>query len=203
MITIIDIGLGNVNSVKKALDYLEVKSRISADIADIERAEKLIFPGVGNFFAASKKLDSIGITDVLRKQVLCDKKPLMGICLGMQLLASYGEEGGFSRGFDLIKAKVKRLGSEKEGLRLPHIGWNKVDTSSMALFSGVQDDDCFYFVHSYAMVLEEDVENATCDYGEKFIAVVKKDNLVGVQFHPEKSQSPGLRILKNFIEGVY
>ncbi|MFH0754949.1 MAG: imidazole glycerol phosphate synthase subunit HisH [Candidatus Omnitrophota bacterium] len=201
MVTIIDMGLGNVNSVHRALKHLNVPNRVSADVADIEQASKLIFPGVGNFFEVSKRLFATGMVDVIREQVLVKKKPLLGICLGMQLLASYGEEGGESRGLDLIKARVKRLKSEGLGLRLPHVGWNDV-SSPMPLFSNIESNACFYFVHSYAMVLEERVESAACYYGEDFICAVKKGNVVGVQFHPEKSQGPGIQLLKNFLDGA-
>jgi len=202
MVTIIDIGIGNVSSVFLALKHLNVPSIISKDIKDIESAEKLIFPGVGNFFEASKRLYASNMAEVIREQVLVKKKPLLGICLGMQLLASVGTEGGESRGLDIIKAKVSRLKSEEQKLRLPHIGWNDV-SSSMKLFSSIRDNACFYFVHSYAMILEESIENAVCSYGTDFIAAVKKDNVVGVQFHPEKSQEYGIQLLKNFINGEF
>jgi glutamine amidotransferase len=202
MVTIIDLGLGNVNSVHRALKHLNIKSLVSSDTGDIERAEKLILPGVGNFYEASKRLHSNNIADVIREQALVKKKPLLGICLGMQLLASTGEEGGESRGLDLIRARVSRLKSEEKGLRLPHIGWNDV-SFSMRLFSNIESNACFYFVHSYAMVPEEEVESASCSYGDDFIAAVRKDNVVGVQFHPEKSQAPGLQLLRNFLNGEF
>jgi glutamine amidotransferase len=202
MVTIINLGLSNVNSVHRALKHLNINNLVSNNAGDIERAQKLIFPGVGNFYEVSKRLHSTGLADVIREQALVRKKPLLGICLGMQLLASMGEEGGESRGLGLIKARVGRLKSEEEGLRLPHIGWNEV-SSSMRLFSNIEKSACFYFVHSYAMILEEDLENAVCNYGDDFIAAVKKDNVVGVQFHPEKSQNTGMQILKNFLDGEF
>lgn len=202
MVTIIDVGLGNVNSVYRALRHLKVDTCVSASAADIEKAEKLVFPGVGNFAEASKRLLSTGMADVIRHEVVKKNKPILGICLGMQLLANKGEEGGRSEGLGLINARVARMKSEEKGSRLPHIGWNDVRTGGMRIFSGVEDP-CFYFVHSYSMELEEEVEHAVCDYGGDFVAVVKKDNIMGVQFHPEKSQRFGLRLLKNFVEGVF
>lgn len=202
MVTIIDMGLGNVSSVHKALKHLNVKNIVSSDVSDLCRAEKLIFPGVGNFYEASRRLYSSGMAEAIREEVLGKKKPLLGICLGMQLLASSGEEGGESKGLDLINARVKKLKSEEMGLRLPHVGWNDI-SSSMKLFANMDDGACFYFVHSYAMVLHEPVENAICNYGEDFIAAVKKDNIVGVQFHPEKSQQYGMQILKDFSSGEF
>lgn len=204
MITIIDLGLGNVNSVSRALTYLRIENVVSADVKEIEKAEKLIFPGVGNFFEASKRMYSTGIAEVIQKEVLENKKPLLGICLGMQLLAKTGEEGGLSDGLGLIDANVSRLKCEKDGYCLPHVGWNDISEHDMKWFFGVEDHSCFYFVHSYEMVLNDSsVEYAASSYGVDFIAVVKKDNVIGAQFHPEKSQQPGLQLLKNFAEGVY
>jgi glutamine amidotransferase len=203
MITIIDLGLSNINSVRRALTYLNYQSRISRDVVDIETAEILILPGVGSFFEASKRLFAKGIADVIKKQVLNKKVPFLGICLGMQLIANDSEENGFSQGLGFVDANVKLLESDRMGLRLPHVGWNDISETNMALFKKTDDELCYYFVHSYAMQLNEDVECAKCNYGIDFVAAVKKDNVIGVQFHPEKSQRPGLQILKNFVEGDY
>ncbi|MEA3346918.1 MAG: imidazole glycerol phosphate synthase subunit HisH, partial [Candidatus Auribacterota bacterium] len=155
MITIIDLGLGNVNSVSRALTYLRIENVISSDAKKIEKAEKLIFPGVGNFFEASKRMYSTGIAGVIQKQVSGNKKPLLGICLGMQLLAKTGEEGGSSDGLGLIDANVSKLKCEKDRYHLPHVGWNDISEHDMKWFSGVEDHSCFYFVHSYEMVLND------------------------------------------------
>lgn len=204
MITIVDLGLGNVNSVSRALTYLRVPNVVSRDIKDIETSKKLIFPGVGNFSEASKRLHSTGLREKIREEVLDRGKPLMGICLGMQLLAKEGEEGGVSEGLGLIEAKVSRLRSEGNGYILPHMGWNDVVHNEMKVFSNIEEDACFYFVHSYEMMHDDPgAEYATCDYGVEFVAAVKKNNIIGVQFHPEKSQRAGLQFLKNFVEGVY
>ncbi|GBE18166.1 imidazole glycerol phosphate synthase subunit HisH 1 [archaeon BMS3Abin16] len=203
MITIIDLGLGNVNSVMRALNYLKVSNRVSSEISDLEEAEKLIFPGVGNFFEASKRLEINGMKQAIREQVLELGKPILGICLGMQLLANEGEEGGISKGLGLIDGRVVRMSSEKVGLRLPHIGWNDVSHRNLKLFSGIDENACFYFVHSYALELEGDVEHSLSNYGTDFVAAVKKDNIIGTQFHPEKSQKDGLKLLTNFVNGVF
>jgi|TARA_B100001964_G_C14056675_1_gene519500 glutamine amidotransferase len=204
MITIIDLGLGNINSVSRALDYLGITNRISDNIHDVEHAEALILPGVGNFSEASNRLCLTDMVTTIQHEVLNNKKPFLGICLGMQLLAETGEESGVSQGLGLIKARACKLRSETKGYRLPHIGWNDVAGNNMNLFSNIEDRSCFYFAHSYEIILEDkDVEYAICNYGVDFVAVVKKNNIVGVQFHPEKSQKPGLQLLKNFIQGVF
>lgn len=204
MVTIIDLGLGNVKSVSRALSYLNIPNIVSDDLLKIANAEKIILPGVGNFFEASKRLHSTGLADTIREQVKVKKKPFLGICLGMQLLAEKSEESGNSNGLGFIKAKVIRLRCEKRGYTLPHIGWNDVTHGEMPLFAGIEESSCFYFVHSYELVLEDvSVESVTCNYGNDFVAGVKKDNIMGVQFHPEKSQRAGIKLLKNFAEGVY
>ncbi len=203
MITLIDIGLGNIKSVANALKRLKVPFLITSDPEKIANADKLIFPGVGNFCEASKRLDDAGIASIIRERVIINKVPLLGICLGMQLFASYGDEGGVSsKGLDLIKGRVSLLPSGGHGLRLPHIGWNDVSFENFKLFDSIQSGTCFYFVHSYALVPEEKgLKVATANYGSDFVAAVQKDNIVGTQFHPEKSQDAGLKLLKNFCEG--
>lgn len=204
MIVIVDLGLGNINSVSRALRYLGALHSVSSDAAAIESADKLILPGVGNFSEASRRIYSGELADRIMEQVIGKRKPLLGICLGMQLLAESGEEGGASKGLGIIKANVSKLKSEQSGNRLPHIGWNDVANNGMKLFSGVPDHTPFYFVHSYAMTLDDkSVKSATCNYGVDFVAAIQKENVCGTQFHPEKSQGPGLQVLKNFINGEY
>ncbi|MCK4809391.1 MAG: imidazole glycerol phosphate synthase subunit HisH [Candidatus Omnitrophica bacterium] len=204
MLTIIDLGLGNINSVHRALKYLKIEHLISNSVEDISRAQKLIFPGVGSFAEASRRLYSSGIAAAIKECVLEKCVPILGICLGMQLLAGSGEEGGVSQGLGLINACVRKLRSEGQGFHLPHIGWNDISFKEQGVFSGIQNRTCFYFVHSYEMILNESdmIKCAVCNYGVDFIAAVKKDNIVGVQFHPEKSREPGLKLLKNFVEGA-
>jgi len=204
MIVIIDMGLGNISSVSRALRHLGAAHSVSFDSAAIGSADKLILPGVGNFFEASRRMHSSGLADKIKEQVMVERKPFLGICLGMQLLADNGEEGGGSKGLGIINADVYRLRSEKAGCRLPHVGWNDVTSRGMALFSGIPDHTPFYFVHSYEMVLnDKSVQSALCNYGTDFVAAIQKNNICGTQFHPEKSQGLGLQILKNFIDWKY
>jgi imidazole glycerol-phosphate synthase subunit HisH len=200
MIAVIDMKLGNVHSVCNALRFLHIEYALTSDPDRIKEANKLIFPGVGTFSEVSNRLIRSGVRDCIREEVLHNKKPILGICLGMQLLAESGEEGGYSQGLGLIKANVKKLPCNASMYRLPHIGWNDVKNKGMRIFNGIEDDSCFYFVHSYAMDLNEKCSVALCNYGVDFIAAVEKEHIVGTQFHPEKSREKGLRILKNFVE---
>ena len=204
MIAIIDFGLGNVNSVHRALKHLNIPSVVTKVPSEILSCEKIILPGVGSFAEASKRMFTSGMANLLIDCARARKKPLLGICLGMQLLAEEGEEGGRAPGLGLVKACVSRIRQKDSSFRLPHIGWNDVSSRGMKLFSGVQEGSSFYFVQSYEMILrEENVSHATTQYGIDIVVAVKKDNVVGVQFHPEKSQKDGLLILKNFAQGHY
>ena len=198
MITVIDIGIGNISSVGNALRHLGVPFRMTGTAQGILDAEKLLFPGVGNFAEAARRMESLAMDTALRKRVLEDKIPILGICLGMQLFADYGEEGGGSRGLGLIRGKVTMLRSGEKALPLPHIGWNEVQYDHFALFHPIKPGTCYYFVHSYAMIVEESMAVAVSEYGFPFVAAIQKDNIVGVQFHPEKSQKAGLNLLNNF-----
>ena len=201
MIAVINMKLGNVHSVCNALKFLGYEYILTSDPEKISQAKRLILPGVGSFAEASTRLFQNGMRDCIRKEVLVNKKPLLGICLGMQLLADEGEEGGLSQGLGLIRARVSKLRCDPQIYRLPHIGWNDVTNRGMTVLNGVDSGSCFYFVHSYEMMLKEECLYATSDYGVKFIAAVQKEHVVGTQFHPEKSQEKGLRILNNFLEG--
>jgi len=200
MITVINIKIGNIASVSRALTYLNIPHVVANDPKVVSRAEKLIFPGVGNFFEAVTRLKSSGLDEVLKKRVLQDKVPILGICLGMQLFATYGEEGGGCEGLNFIRGNIVYHRAKQQGLRLPHIGWNNVRTDGLKIFDAIPDDTCFYFVHSYEIVPSEAVKAAYSNYGVDFVAAVQKDHIIGVQFHPEKSQEGGLRLLKNFCE---
>ena len=202
MITVIDLHIGNTASVSRALKYLDIPHLVSDDIGIIDAADRLIFPGVGNFFEASKILKTTGLYGLLRHKVLDRKTPILGICLGMQLFATFGEEGGRSEGLDFIKSNILYHRASGKGLRLPHIGWNEVRHEGLKVFDSIPDNTCFYFAHSYEMTLSEAVKAAYSDYGVNFVAVVQKGNIIGCQFHPEKSQKAGLKLLDNFCKGI-
>lgn len=198
MITVIDLKICNIASVVRALNHLDLKYKVASDPKDLGQPDQLVLPGVGSFFEASNRMRVVGWDVVLKRKVLEEKLPILGICLGMQLFASSGEEGGFSQGLDFIKAKVSYMRLIRTNLRIPHVGWNDVSSSDMPIFNSLEDKSCFYFAHSYEMVLQEPVKVVYCNYGVDFVAAVQKENIVGVQFHPEKSQGTGLKLLENF-----
>lgn len=196
MITIIDYGAGNLFSVQNALNYLGVENRISSRAEDIISADKLILPGVGAFPDAMKMLDEAGLTDVIKEQAKL--KPLMGICLGMQMLFDKSYEFGETAGLGLIPGTVELM-HPADDLVIPHIGWNALEKNEpCALLEGVNEGDYVYFVHSFAAVTDSKNVAAYCDYGIKVPALVTSGMVYGCQFHPEKSGKTGLSILKQF-----
>jgi imidazole glycerol-phosphate synthase subunit HisH len=202
LITIINLKIGNVGSVVRAVEKLNFRCHVTNDPKVINKSDKIILTGVGSFHEATNRLHSFGIYDVIRKKVLNENTPILGICLGMQLLAYEGMEGGKSKGLGLIKARVKYLRRDSMNLKLPHVGWNNVNFKEMTLFNTINNNSYFYFVHSYELLLEQDIPHAICHYGVDFIAAIQKDNIMGVQFHPEKSQVAGLCLINNFLTGV-
>ena len=200
MVVIIDYGMGNLFSVKNALEAIGVEAKISNEPDDLRRAEQIILPGAGAFPDGMKNLKNLGIIPVLEEEVLKKKKPFLGICLGAQLLATQGEEHQLTDGLGWIKGRVRRFQVDESKFRIPHIGWNDVfPKKDNILFKNVHPP-IFYFVHSYHLVPEDQsVIVATSEYGETFVAAFQKENIFGVQFHPEKSQKNGLRILENFL----
>ena len=196
MIAIIDYGAGNLFSVQNALNFLGIENIITKDKADIEKADKLILPGVGAFPDAMKMLSDAGLVDVIKEQV--KTKPLMGICLGMQMLFEKSYEFGETEGLGLIPGTVELMKPEND-LLIPHIGWNALEKNEECpLLQNVEEGDYVYFVHSFAAVTDSKNVAAYCDYGMKVPGLVAKDNVYGCQFHPEKSGKTGLDILKNF-----
>ncbi len=195
---IIDYGLGNLRSIEKALQYVGAEVEISNNPEAIDRADALILPGVGAFRDAMMHFATL--THVV-KDAVNDGKPLLGICLGMQMLASESEEGGLHKGIDIIPGRVIRfLASE---LKVPHMGWNSlIIKKNIPMLNGIEDGSFVYFVHSYHVSTDTEYEVALCDYGLEFPAVIsnKAGNVVGTQFHPEKSGAIGLRMLRNFVE---
>lgn len=199
-IAIIEYGVGNVHSVENALTRLGYAVRVTSRARDIEEAHALILPGVGAFSEGMKNLTERGLIEVLREAVLVKKKPCLGICLGMQLLAEEGTEHGLFKGLGWIPGRVVRFERDEKKFPVPHIGWNDVaPLQSEGLFHGIKNK-VFYFVHSYHFETKHRSDVlATCDYDGEFVAAVAKDNIFGVQFHPEKSQKSGLELLKNFL----
>ena len=201
-IALIDYGSGNLQSAYKALELVsncKKKIFITSNSKDLLKADKIILPGVGAFADCMKGLKSIsGMIDVLNEVVLEKKKPFLGICIGMQLLATEGKEKGNHKGLGWIKGKVIKIKKNKK-IKIPHMGWNTVKVISKHPILKRKKFES-YFVHSYNFVCR-DKKNiiATCDYQQKITAIVGKENIIGTQFHPEKSQKIGLEILKNFV----
>jgi glutamine amidotransferase len=199
VIAIINYGLGNLHSVQKAAAYVGGKAVVTDDVQVILSADKIILPGVGAFADGMKGLESRGLVPIIREAVVL-KKPFLGICLGMQLLFEMSEEQGQHQGLGLLAGKV--IFFKQPGIKVPQIGWNQVEISKQSyLMNGIQGGEYFYFNHSYYCIPEnnEDVLTTT-DYGVRFSSSVESGNIFGVQFHPEKSQKSGLKILKNFVE---
>ncbi|MBU0995469.1 MAG: imidazole glycerol phosphate synthase subunit HisH [Proteobacteria bacterium] len=199
---IIDYSVSNLSSVKNAMVYLNCDVKISNAIKDIEQASALILPGVGAFGEGMSNLRNLELIDVLNKAVLKDKKPILGICLGFQLFARSSSEMGLNKGLGWIDADVTELKVTND-LRLPHIGWNTISVvDDSPLLKDIPDPN-FYFVHSFAMHdRPENTKVSTCRYGSDFIATIHKENILGTQFHPEKSHASGLTVLRNFIRFV-
>ncbi len=199
MITIIDYGSGNLRSVKKAFEKMNIDVRISDDPVIIKNSDGVVFPGVGAFADAISALTEKKLIPSIL-DFIHSGKPFLGICLGLQLLFEYGLEYGKTEGFKIFKGKIIKFDSAKLGkLKIPQIGWNKVHFNNSKLFFGIDQDSYFYFVHSYHAVSDDKNEIlALTDYGYKFVSAAKKDNVYAVQFHPEKSGENGLKIIKNF-----
>ena len=197
MIAIIDYDAGNLKSVEKALQYLGEDVKITSDANEILGADKIILPGVGAFGDAMEKLNTRGLSEVIREAVK-RKIPLLGICLGLQLLFEASEESPGVDGLSVLKGKIVRI-PDKEGFKVPHIGWNslKINPESK-LFAGIPEDSYVYFVHSYYLAAEEPIVAATTDYVVDIHAAVEKEHVFACQFHPEKSGDIGLKLLKNF-----
>lgn len=199
MIAVVDYGAGNLFSVKNACDFLSIETRITRDPALIRAAEGIILPGVGAFPDAMQRLKETGLIPVLQAEA--QKKPLLGICLGMQMLFDYSTEFGRTEGLGLIPGHVDRIPCQ--GLKLPHIGWNELKICQPSpILEGTRDGDFVYFVHSFAAFCGERYLLASTDYGCTVPALVGSGTVFGAQFHPEKSGGVGLRMLQNFAKVV-
>ncbi len=198
MIAIIDYGVGNLRSVEKALQYIGMDAEIISDPERVHCASAVILPGVGAYSAGMENLRRYGMVDVVKEAVLSNK-PFLGICLGMQLLFEYSQEGGERvEGLGLLPGAIKALPKD-EGIKVPHIGWNSLKTYDNLLFGGLPEDPYVYFVHSYYLDAgERSIVAAQCDYGITFDAAVGRGKVYATQFHPEKSGEIGLKILKNW-----
>ena len=200
---IVNYGMGNINSVVNAFKFLGVDCKLSDKAEEIKNYPMVILPGVGSFKQAMSNLKKLKLIDELKNLALIKKRKILGICLGMQLLGESSTEDGHNKGLEIVKNKVTKFEFNKENiLRVPHVGFNNIiDLSkNFPLFEEVNINDNFYFVHSYKMNLEKNKKYALCSYGSKFLAAFQDDNIFGVQFHPEKSQSSGLKVLSNFIK---
>jgi len=200
MIAIIDYGMGNIHSVQKALESMGAKTIVANKPGDIKTCDKAVLPGVGAFDDAMQELKRQNLISALNEHIK-NKKIFLGICLGMQLLFSESEEAKVSKGLGILKGIVKRF-ENKDNLKVPHMGWNqlKVKNNACPLLKNVADNSYVYFCHSYyPKPYDEGIIAATTDYGVDFTSILWQDNIYGAQFHPEKSQETGLKILRNFV----
>lgn len=200
MIAIIDYDAGNIKSVEKAVLYLGGECVITRDFEILKKADKLILPGVGSFGDAMDKLNSYGLTEVIREEV-AKGKPLLGICLGLQLLFDFSEENPGVKGLSLLPGKILRIPDCNKELKIPQIGWNSLHIEKESkLFEGIKENEYVYFVHSFYLKAEdESIVAASTEYGTHIHAAVESGNIFACQFHPEKSSDAGLRIIKNFM----
>lgn len=198
---IVDYGLCNIDSVKRAVEECGGTAVISNDPFEASVSDRIILPGVGNFSEAMHALRTSGWETALRREVMENKIPFLGICLGMQLIATQGTEGGDTEGFGFIPGRVLLMSSNNGGMRIPHVGWNEVHQSrDSSLFEGIPDRQDFYFVHSYHFVPQsKDDALATTPYCGNIVAAIGRGNVFGTQFHPEKSLHAGFRLLRNFL----
>lgn len=201
MVGIINYGLGNLGSIQNMLKVIGEKSIISSDKTELDKCDRYILPGVGAFDAGMSKLNEAGLVEYIKEKALKDKKPILGICLGMQLLGRKSEEGVLD-GLGLIPFDNVKFQLSDKDLKVPHMGWDVVEfKQNSPLIHGLTGMQRYYFVHSYHAKCDSE-ENVlmTCDYGYEFAASVVKENIMGVQFHPEKSHDFGMALLKNFVE---
>jgi imidazole glycerol-phosphate synthase subunit HisH len=203
-IAIINYGMGNLGSVRRSLENLGVDVIVAEEPKQLSDVNRIILPGVGSFGEGMKKLRNDGWVEALQTQVIEEHKPLLGVCLGMQMLASLSEENGLNKGLNFISGKVIRLDNLGCKFLIPHVGWNEVQyRENTPLFKNIPQSMDFYFVHSYAFTSDDQVNvMAISAYGIAVTAAIQKDHIFGTQFHPEKSAKAGQQILRNFIDFV-
>lgn len=201
MITIINYGMGNMGSIANMIKRIGIRSEITSDISKIDSAERIILPGVGNFDKAIQNINGLGVKEIITKKALHDRIPILGICLGMQIMCKKSEEGK-EPGLGIIDAEVKKFSFLfNQTLKVPHMGWNIVNPQKeSAIFLNLDIEPRFYFVHSYYVICHNKIDIlATTNYGHDFVSAFAQDNIIGVQFHPEKSHKFGMHLLSNFI----
>ncbi len=204
---ILDYGSGNLRSAEKAFQRMAAETGrggpvvVTADPEVVRRADRLVLPGVGAFADCARGVEAAGLREVLEERVVRDARPFLGICVGMQLMARVGREDGDWPGFGWIGGEVVRLTPTDKRLKIPQIGWNALEASDHPLFAGIAPGDHVYFVHSYHLRTDSpEAVIARADYGGPFAAAVGRDAMAGVQFHPEKSQRAGLKLIANFLD---
>lgn len=199
-VAIVDYGMGNIKSLISTFNYLKVDNVfVTCELKELEKADRIVLPGVGSFGKAMNQIKTKSIDKTLKTLVIENNKPLLGICLGMQLLGLSSTENGFNKGLEYVNGVITRFNSN--GYKVPHVGFNQVKVNENSkLFFGINNFADFYFTHSYRMHSNDNINQSLCSYQDDFIASFELDNVCGVQFHPELSQSNGLRLLKNFID---
>lgn len=204
MIAVIDYGMGNLRSVEKALKLVGGKTKITSKPSDLAKCDKIVFPGVGAFGDAMRELKTLGLVDPI-KSAIRDGKTFLGLCLGMQLLFDKSAEAPGVKGLSILSGEVKRFKPSDKDLKVPHMGWNNVNRSKSIgieskILNGIPDKAYMYFVHSYYVLpKDKNIILTTTGYGTDFVSGVSSGNVYGLQFHPEKSQKLGLKILDNFV----
>jgi glutamine amidotransferase len=208
LLTVVDYGVGNLRSIAKSIEKanydnnLNYSVKVSSDIGDVKKADKIVLPGQGSFKACKNGIDVIeGLKDELNETVLIKKKPIYGICAGMQLFATKGHEEETTLGLNWIPGEVNKLDLGSPKLKIPHMGWNELKIkNSSKVFQDINNNDHAYFIHSYEFIPEDKkVISLTSNYGKEVIAAVSLENIFGSQFHPEKSQITGIKILTSFL----
>ena len=209
LLTVVDYGVGNLRSIAKSIEKansdnnLNYSVKVSSDVNDVKKSDKIVLPGQGSFKSCVDSLNSInGLVETLKEFAITNKKPLLGICVGLQMFADVGYEEAETKGLGWISGKVSKIDNQNGKFKLPHIGWNEIEIQKESkIFKNVKNKSHMYFVHSYEFIPEDkSVISATTDYSSKIVCSVERDNLFGTQFHPEKSDKIGLKIIDNFMK---